>query len=94
MRALQARASGIAEAPAAAAQPLDFANLMKNSVDQVAGMQNQVSALAEAYESGDKSIDLTKVMVEAQKASLAFRAMTEVRNKLVDAYTQVMNMSV
>ncbi len=94
MRALQARASGISEAPAAAAQPSEFANLMKNSVDHVASMQNQATALADAYESGDKSIDLTKVMLEVQKASLAFRAMTEVRNKLVDAYQQVMNMSV
>jgi flagellar hook-basal body complex protein FliE len=94
MRALQARASGISEAPAAAAQPSDFANLMKNSVDHVAGMQNQATALADAYEAGDKSVDLTKVMLEVQKASLAFRAMTEVRNKLVDAYQQVMNMSV
>jgi flagellar hook-basal body complex protein FliE len=94
MRALQARASGISEAPAAAAQPSDFANLMKNSVDHVAGMQNQASALANAYEAGDKSVDLTKVMLEVQKASLAFRAMTEVRNKLVDAYQQVMNMTV
>jgi flagellar hook-basal body complex protein FliE len=94
MRALQSRASGISEAPAAAAQPSEFANLMKNSVDHVASMQNQATALADAYESGDKSIDLTKVMLEVQKASLAFRAMTEVRNKLVDAYTQVMNMPV
>jgi len=94
MRALQARASGISEAPPAAAQPSDFANLMKNSVDHIAGMQNQATALADAYETGDKSVDLTKVMLEVQKASLAFRAMTEVRNKLVDAYTQVMNMSV
>ncbi len=94
MRALQSRASGISEAPAAAAQPSDFANLMKNSVDHVASMQNQATALADAYEGGDKSVDLTKVMLEVQKASLAFRAMTEVRNKLVDAYTQVMNMSV
>ena len=94
MRALQARASGISEAPAAAAQPSEFANLMKNSVDHVAGMQNQATALANAYEAGDKSVDLTKVMLEVQKASLAFRAMTEVRNKLVDAYQQVMNMSV
>jgi flagellar hook-basal body complex protein FliE len=94
MRSLQARASGISEAPAAAAQPSEFANLMKNSVDHVASMQNQATALADAYESGDKSIDLTKVMLEVQKASLAFRAMTEVRNKLVDAYQQVMNMSV
>lgn len=94
MRALQARASGISEAPAAAAQPSEFANLLKNSVDHVASMQNQATALADAYETGDKSVDLTKVMLEVQKASLAFRAMTEVRNKLVDAYTQVMNMSV
>ena len=94
MRALLARASGISEAPPAAAQPSDFANLMKNSVDHIASMQNQATALAEAYETGDKSVDLTKVMLEVQKAGLAFRAMTEVRNKLVDAYTQVMNMSV
>ena len=94
MRALQARASGISEAPAAAAQPSDFANLMKNSVDHVASMQNQATALADAFEAGDKSVDLTRVMLEAQKASLAFRAMTEVRNKLVDAYQQVMNMPV
>jgi flagellar hook-basal body complex protein FliE len=94
MRALQARASGIAEAPAANAQPSDFANIMKGTVDQVATMQNHAMGLADAYEAGDKSVDLTNVMLEAQKAGLAFRAMTEVRNKLVDAYTQVMNMSV
>ena len=95
MRALQARASGLAPEPAAlASQPSDFANLMKRSVDGVATMQNQATALANAYEAGDKSVDLTRVMLEVQKAGLAFHAMTEVRNKLVDAYTQVMNMSV
>ena len=94
MRALQARASGISQPPAAASQPSDFANLMKNSIDGVANMQNQATALADAYQAGDKNVDLTKVMLEVQKASLAFRAMTEVRNKLVDAYQQVMNMSV
>jgi flagellar hook-basal body complex protein FliE len=96
MRALQVRATGggIAEAPAAAAQPSDFANLMKGAVDHIATMQNQATSLADAYEAGDKSVDLTKVMLEVQKAGLAFRAMTEVRNKLVDAYQQVMNMSV
>jgi flagellar hook-basal body complex protein FliE len=94
MRALQSRASGISPAPAAASQPSEFANLMKNSIDGVATMQNQATALADAYQAGDKDVDLTKVMLEVQKASLAFRAMTEVRNKLVDAYQQVMNMSV
>jgi flagellar hook-basal body complex protein FliE len=94
MRSLQARASGAPEPPMVSTQPSDFANLMKNSVDHIATMQNQATALADAYEAGDKSVDLTKVMLEVQKASLAFHAMTEVRNKLIDAYTQVMNMSV
>jgi flagellar hook-basal body complex protein FliE len=94
MRALQARASGSPVETAPAAGSVDFASLMKNSVDQIASMQNQANALAGAYEAGDKSVDLTKVMLEVQKADLAFRAMTQVRNKLIDAYTQVMNMSV
>jgi flagellar hook-basal body complex protein FliE len=99
MRALQARAAGTpAEiSSSGGVQPAgtpDFASLMKDSVDRIAAMQNQASALASAYETGDKSVDLTKVMIEVQKADLAFRAMTQVRNKLVDAYTQVMNMSV
>lgn len=101
MRALQARAAGSgaeisAAAPAAtgAGQPTDFARLLKESVDRIASMQNEASALAQAYESGDKRVDLPQVMLEVQKAGLAFHAMTEVRNKLIDAYTQVMNMSV
>ena len=98
MRALQARAAGtpaeIAAPGTQATGTADFASLMKDSVNRIAAMQNQASALASAYETGDKSVDLTKVMLEVQKADLAFRAMTQVRNKLVDAYTQVMNMSV
>ena|ERR1700734_3916987 len=96
MRALQARAAGGAPeaAPTGGAPAADFAPLMKSSVAHIAAMQNQASVLAQAYESGDKSVDLTKVMLEVQKADLAFRAMTQVRNKLLDAYTQVMNMSV
>jgi flagellar hook-basal body complex protein FliE len=95
MRALQARASGAStEIVPANSRPADFASLLKDSVDHIAAMQNQATALATAYETGDKSVDLTKVMLEVQKAGLAFRAMTEVRNKLLDAYTQVMNMPV
>ena len=96
MRALQARVAplGTARSEATAAPAQDFASLMKSSVERVANMQNQAQSLAAAYESGDKSVDLTKVMLEVQKAGLAFRAMTEVRNKLVDAYREVMNMQV
>jgi flagellar hook-basal body complex protein FliE len=105
MRALQTRVSGVSDAlgsppgiggaaPAAGTQSVDFASLLKSTVDNVATMQNNATAMAESYEAGDKSADITKVMLEVQKAGLAFRAMTEVRNKLVDAYQAVMNMSV
>ena len=97
MRALQSRVGGLSTEPAASptgAQPVDFASLLKNSVDHIAGMENQANAMASAYETGDKSVDLTKVMLEVQKAGLAFHAMTQVRNKLLDAYSQVMGMSV
>lgn len=94
MRALQARATGHTSETSGTVQPAEFANMLKGAMDNIAGMQNQANTLAQAYEAGDKSVDLTKVMLEVQKAGLAFRAMTEVRNKLVDAYTQVMNMSV
>jgi flagellar hook-basal body complex protein FliE len=103
IRALQARASGAASAAAPGTAPgpqapmapsVDFATLMKNSIDGVATMQNQANAMANAYEAGVPGVDLTKVMLEVQKAGLAFHALTEVRNKLLDAYTQVMNMSV
>jgi flagellar hook-basal body complex protein FliE len=95
MRSLQSRIGvNVPEAPSNPAQPSDFAKLLSNSVNQVASMQNQATAMANAYEAGDKNVDLSKVGIEVQKADLAFRAMTEVRNKLIDAYTQVMNMSV
>ena len=96
MRALQSRISP-ASAPridAQAAPVSDFAALMKASIGKVAGMQNEAQSLSVAYEAGDKSVDLTKVMLEVQKAQLAFRAMTEVRNKLIDAYHEVMSMQV
>jgi flagellar hook-basal body complex protein FliE len=108
MRALQSRASfspneigsstpasGIAAGSSVSGtQPTDFVSLMKSSMDNIATMQNQAESMAASYEAGDKSMDITKVMLEAQKASLAFHAMAEVRNKLVDAYTTVMAMSV
>jgi flagellar hook-basal body complex protein FliE len=95
MRSLQARAAGTpTDIAPSTAQTTDFASLLKNSVDHIASMQNQATQISSAYESGDKSVDLTRVMLEVQKADLAFRAMTQVRNKLLDAYTQVMNMSV
>ena len=104
MRELQSRIGGpggIGGPPAGGIEGLqgpvrgpDFATLLKGQVDGVATLQNQAKGLADAYEAGDRSVDITRVMLEVNKASIAFHAITEVRNKLIDAYTQVMNMSV
>jgi flagellar hook-basal body complex protein FliE len=72
----------------------DFASLMRQAVDKVNGLQQASSASKEKLEMGDPSVELSDVMIQAQKASLAFQAMSQVRNKLVEAYKDVMNMPI
>jgi flagellar hook-basal body complex protein FliE len=91
MRALAAQAGNQAAQPAATEQ-LDFGSVLTNSINRVNDMQKNAESLAAAFETGAKDIDIAQVMIEVQKAGLAFRAMTEVRNKLVQAYQDVMNM--
>jgi len=50
--------------------------------------------LAQAYELGQPGVDITQVMVAMQKSSLSFQALTQVRNKVVDAYQTIMNMPI
>jgi flagellar hook-basal body complex protein FliE len=70
-----------------------FGDLLKQSIDGVAKTQEKAGQMAAAFERGDPGIDLAQVMIQGQKADLSFRAMTEVRNKMVDAYKEIMNMS-
>ena len=75
-----------------AAGQADFANLLKNSIDHVNAAQQHAGSLAQAFEAGDTKVDLNEVMVNLQKASISFQAMTQVRNKLVSAYQEIMSM--
>ncbi|MCL4104563.1 UNVERIFIED_CONTAM: hypothetical protein GTU68_047525 [Idotea baltica] len=68
--------------------------MMKDSIEKVSETQMQAKELATAFESGDTSAELPEVMVAMQKASISFQAMTQVRNKLLSAYQEVMNMQV
>jgi flagellar hook-basal body complex protein FliE len=79
--------------PASSSAPGDFGALLKKSIGSVAEMQNNAGNMADAFERGDKDVDLAQVMLAGNKASLAFNTVNEVRNKLVDAYKDVMNMS-
>ncbi len=72
----------------------DFASLLKQSVDQVNDMQQSASKLSGAFSAGDPNVDVTEVMVALQKAGVAFQAMSEVRNRLVSAYQDIMSMQV
>lgn len=70
----------------------NFSELLAQSVKAVNEQQQKSSEMKQALERGDPDVDLTEVMVQAQKASLSFQAMTQVRNKLVEAYKEVINM--
>lgn len=72
----------------------EFSQLLKMAVDQVNETQKQASGLATAYEKGDPTVDIPDVMIAAQKASVAFQAMTQVRNKLISAYEEIMKMPI
>ena len=96
MRALteQARLQPRAPAIAETSKTADFGSLLRKSIDGVSSSQNTASALADKFERGDPGADIGSVMVALQRADLSFRAVTEVRNKLVDAYKDIMNMQV
>jgi flagellar hook-basal body complex protein FliE len=71
-----------------------FADMFKSAIDTVNETQQSSSSLATRYSQGDESIDLPEVMIAAQKASVSFQALTQVRNKVVEAYKEVMNMPI
>jgi len=72
----------------------DFSTMLKSSIDKVNETQKASGALSNAFQRGDPGTDLAEVMVAAQKASISFQAMVQVRNKLVNAYQDIMNMPI
>ncbi len=80
--------------PAAAPAKLDFAAALKNSLDQVNASQKQAEVMGQRFALGDDSVNLSDVMIASQKAGIAFQATVQVRNKLVSAYHDIMNMPV
>lgn len=69
-----------------------FGEMFGQAINKVNSVQQESSSMAKAYEQGVAGIDITDVMVASQKASVAFQSMVQVRNKLIDAYRDVMNM--
>jgi len=92
-------AAGAVAAPGAAggvqgAGATSFATVLKQGLERVNEAQNRASDIATKFERGVPGVELSQVMLESQKASVAFRATVEVRNRLVNAYQEIMNMPI
>jgi flagellar hook-basal body complex protein FliE len=96
LRATAQIASGKVLAPrqAGEAGAVDFGQILKNTLDQVNQAQVDAQRLAKDFSAGSGSASLQDVMMSLQKANLSFQQMVQVRNRLVSAYHDIMNMQV
>jgi flagellar hook-basal body complex protein FliE len=88
------RAAGGGEGVADAKQTSgDFGAVLTDAVRAVNAQQGKAQELSAAYERGETN-NIVEVMIERQKASVGFEATLQVRNKLLSAYRDIMNMPV
>jgi flagellar hook-basal body complex protein FliE len=78
---------------ASASTGTDFGSVLQQAVGQLQQLGSQADASSLALAKGDP-IDIHEVMLANEQASLGFSMALQVRNKLVDAYTEIMRMSV
>ncbi len=103
MRTLQTQAGGAVQAPldpfASGLQAPQgtgkaaFTDLVKSAVSQVNDVQVATRNLQAAYDRGE-NVPLTDVVLSMQKSSLAFEATLQIRNKVLRAYEEILNMPV
>lgn len=73
---------------------VDFSEKLKAAIDQVNNAQKNALSMSSGFVSGESDADLHEVMISLQKANVSFQSMIQVRNKLVTAYQEIMNMQV
>lgn len=94
MRAMAAQAQSKPTETGSIEGQTDFQSLLKQSIDNVNEAKMESNKLAEAFQNGDPNVQVSELMVALQKSNVSFQAMLQVRNKLVSAYQDVMNMQV
>lgn len=72
----------------------NFAEMLSNAIDGVNSMQLDAKDQAQRFEMGDPTLSLADVMVAKEKSGIAFEATLQVRNKVLEAYKQIMQMPV
>lgn len=75
-------------------EDFEFSSMLKTSIDKVNQQQMKAAGLADRFEQGDTTVELSRVMIEMQKARVSFEAAKQVRNQLVTAYQEIMSMPV
>jgi len=73
---------------------IDFSTVFKHSLDQVNNSQQHATKLMQDFEMGAPGANLTEAMISLQKANISLQYTLQVRNKLVMAYQDIMNMPV
>jgi len=94
LRSASALAGGKSAQAANAAGGTDFSQALKSAIDQVSQAQQSAQQMTQDFASGNSNVNLQDVMINLQKANLSFQQMVQVRNKLVTAYQNIMNMQV
>ncbi|MGX9417232.1 flagellar hook-basal body complex protein FliE [Vibrio sp. RC27] len=94
MQAMMAQASNNQSQPTINTSGSDFGDLLGKAINSVNGLQKTSSSLQTRFDQGDADVSLSDVMIARNKASVSFDATIQVRNKMVDAYKELMNMPV
>lgn len=71
-----------------------FADALKSSIDKISDNQTKALGEAHAFEVGAPNVSLNDVMVDMQKANVGLQFGLQVRNKLVSAYNDIMQIAV
>ena len=93
LRGMSSEAQGVKPFDAVG-NPVKFGEVFQNALGDVNNLQHNTEVLRTQFELGDDKVSIGDVLVAAQKSSLAFEATLRVRNKLVQAYQDIMNMPV
>ncbi|SFU07035.1 flagellar hook-basal body complex protein FliE [Kosakonia arachidis] len=91
---LQATA-GVARNQSVESEPtISFAGQLHAALDRISDTQNVARVQAEKFTLGEPGVALNDVMTDLQKSSISLQMGVQVRNKLVSAYQDIMNMQV
>jgi flagellar hook-basal body complex protein FliE len=93
-RRVEAKTRADATQGSSAVDKASFQNAFTGALDSISRSQNTAAAMQREVQFDNPTVSLEETMIAMQKAQLGFQSAVQVRNKLVQAYTDIMNMQV